>query len=138
MLALVTVASKWAFFAGYLAGVALVAWIAVQLLVLQRYFFLQPVIACLGVLQVALARAWQRKTGTAGRRGGQIRSARPPAEAGDFSTAGRMCLREKRWRLGESGTVVDALGAVPFYARRRTGIGISAGGDERGSRCVTR
>jgi hypothetical protein len=62
VLALVTVASKWALFAGYLAGVALVAWIAVQLLVLQRYFFLQPVIACLGVLQVALARAWQRKT----------------------------------------------------------------------------
>ena len=46
--------------AGYLAGAALVAWIAVQLLILQRYFFLQPVVASLGIAEIALARCWQR------------------------------------------------------------------------------
>ncbi len=45
---------------GLLAGVALVLWIAAQLLILQRYFFLQPVIAGLGVLEVVLASAWAR------------------------------------------------------------------------------
>ncbi|MGG5260875.1 hypothetical protein [Phycicoccus avicenniae] len=47
--------------AGLLAGVALVLWIVVQVLVLQRYFFLQPVIAGLGLLEVALAVAWSRR-----------------------------------------------------------------------------
>jgi hypothetical protein len=39
-----------------------VAWILVQLLVLQRYFFLQPVIAGMGALEVLLAWAWHHKT----------------------------------------------------------------------------
>jgi hypothetical protein len=52
--------------AGYLAGLLLVAWIAVQLLILQRYFFLQPVIAALGIAELTLARAWQQ-AGSAGR-----------------------------------------------------------------------
>ena len=34
--------------------------IAIQLLVLQRYFFLQPVIASLGAAEFMLAWAWQR------------------------------------------------------------------------------
>lgn len=46
-----------------LVGAALVLWIVVQLLVLRRYFFLQPVIAGLGLLEVALALAWSRHRG---------------------------------------------------------------------------
>lgn len=53
---------------GLVVGVALVLWILVQLLVLRRYFFLQPVIAGLGVLEVALALAWHRRTAPAGGR----------------------------------------------------------------------
>lgn len=45
---------------GAVVGVALVAWIAVQLLILQRFFFLQPIIAVLGALEVALAVALRR------------------------------------------------------------------------------
>jgi tellurite resistance protein TehA-like permease len=39
---------RWALAGGYLAGIGLVLWIAVQMLVLQRYFFMQPVIAAAG------------------------------------------------------------------------------------------
>jgi hypothetical protein len=46
--------------AGYLAGLLLVAWIAVELLILRRYFFLQPVIAGIGVAEILLAWRWQR------------------------------------------------------------------------------
>jgi hypothetical protein len=46
--------------AGYLAGLLLIAWIAVELLILRRYFFLQPVIAGLGAAEVLLAWRWQR------------------------------------------------------------------------------
>ena len=46
--------------AGYLAGLLLVAWIAVELLVLRRYFFLQPVIAGIGAAEILLAWRWQR------------------------------------------------------------------------------
>jgi hypothetical protein len=49
-----------AFAAAALIGLALAAWIAIQLLVLQRYFFLQPVIASLGAAEFMLAWAWQR------------------------------------------------------------------------------
>lgn len=52
-----------------LAGVVLVAWIVVQILLLRRYFFLQPVIAVLGLVEVALAWSW-------------LRSARPRQDAG--------------------------------------------------------
>ena len=45
---------------GYLAGLLLVAWIAVQLLILRRYFFLQPIIAGIGAAEVLLAWRWQR------------------------------------------------------------------------------
>ena len=50
---------------GYLAGLILVGWIVVQVLVLQRFFFLQPVIAVLGLAEIALAWLWQR-AGTGG------------------------------------------------------------------------
>ncbi len=44
--------------AALLAGAGLVAWIAVQVLVLRRFFVLQPVVAACGVVEVLLARAW--------------------------------------------------------------------------------
>jgi len=47
---------------GVVAGVALVLWIVVQLLVLRRYFFLQPVIAGFGVVEVGLGLGWLRRT----------------------------------------------------------------------------
>ena len=47
---------------GFGAGGALVLWIAVQLLVLQRYFFLQPVIAVIGALEMALAWGWVHRS----------------------------------------------------------------------------
>ena len=46
--------------AGYLAGLLLIAWIAVELLILRRYFFLQPVIAGVGAAEILLAWRWQR------------------------------------------------------------------------------
>jgi hypothetical protein len=45
--------------AGYLAGLLLVAWIAVELLILRRYFFLQPVIAGIGAAEILLAWRWR-------------------------------------------------------------------------------
>lgn len=42
------------------AGAALVLWIVVQLTVLRRYFFLQPIIAGLGLIEVGLALWWRR------------------------------------------------------------------------------
>ena len=59
---LVAVGERRALAAGYLAGVALMAWIAIQLPVLQRYFFLQPVIAGVGTAELLLTWAWQRVT----------------------------------------------------------------------------
>ena len=47
------------------AGLALVAWIVVQVLVLRRYFFLQPVIAGLGVAEAGLAWWWARSPAAA-------------------------------------------------------------------------
>ena len=59
--------------AGYLAGLLLVAWIAVELLILRRYFFLQPVVAGLGAAEVLLAWRWQRS----GRIVTRVRDQRP-------------------------------------------------------------
>jgi hypothetical protein len=63
---LIAAGHRWALPVSYLAGAALVAWILIQLLVMQRYFFLQPVIAVLGIAELALVRAWQQ-AGPAGR-----------------------------------------------------------------------
>ena len=57
---LIAAGHRWALPASYLAGAALVGWILVQLLVMHRYFFLQPVIAALGIAELALARVWQQ------------------------------------------------------------------------------
>ena len=59
--ALIAASHRWALAASYLAGLAVIAWIAVQLLVLQRYFFLQPVIAGFGLAEVLLSWIWQRQ-----------------------------------------------------------------------------
>lgn len=53
---------RWAPVVGLLGGAALVLWIVVQMLVLQRYFFLQPVIAGFGVVEMALAWGWLRSS----------------------------------------------------------------------------
>ena len=46
---------------GLVAGAALVLWIIVQVLLLRRHFFLQPVIAGLGLLEVLLSWLWIRQ-----------------------------------------------------------------------------
>ncbi|HEY7011290.1 MAG TPA: hypothetical protein VH480_00940 [Streptosporangiaceae bacterium] len=69
---LIAARHRWALPASYLAGAALVAWLLVQLLVMQRYFFLQPVMATLGIAELVLARVWQR-AGSADRAPGQHR-----------------------------------------------------------------
>ncbi len=51
---------RWAYAASVLAGAAMVGWIIAQLLIIQRYFFLQPVMASFGVLIIALAWAVHR------------------------------------------------------------------------------
>lgn len=45
--------------AGVLAGVSLLLWIAIQVAVLQVYFFLQPVIAVIGLMELGLALWWR-------------------------------------------------------------------------------
>jgi hypothetical protein len=48
--------------AGYLAGASLLVWIVMQVSLLQVYFFLQPVIAVIGLIEAGLAYWWQRRT----------------------------------------------------------------------------
>jgi hypothetical protein len=45
----------------WVAAISLVGWIVVQLAVLQRYFFLQPVIVAIALAEMALLLAWQRR-----------------------------------------------------------------------------
>ena len=54
-------APTWARLTGLLAGAALVGWILLQLIVLQRFFFLQPVIAAFGLIEFGCAYAWGRQ-----------------------------------------------------------------------------
>ncbi len=58
----VLVRRTWAPMAAMVVGAALVGWIVVQLLVLQRYFFLQPVIAGFGALEMLLAEGLLRRS----------------------------------------------------------------------------
>ncbi len=49
---------------GLAGGAALVLWIVVQLALLQHYlFFLQPVVAGLGLVEIALALYWRHLVG---------------------------------------------------------------------------
>jgi MYXO-CTERM domain-containing protein len=68
---------RWALAGGYLAGIGLVAWIAVQMLVLHRYFFMQPVIATAGAVEMLLAWLWQRAAAAPG--SSSVRLTRRPA-----------------------------------------------------------
>ena len=74
---LIAAGHRWALPASYLAGLGLVLWIAVQMLVLQRYFIMQPAIAAAGAVEMLLAWAWQRAETAPG--GPPARLARRPA-----------------------------------------------------------
>lgn len=50
--------------AGFLAGGSLLVWIVTQLALLQVHFFLQPVIAVIGIVEAGLAYWWHRRTPT--------------------------------------------------------------------------
>jgi hypothetical protein len=76
-LGLIVSGHRWALAGSYLAGLGLVLWIAVQMLVLQRYFFMQPVIAAAAPVEILLARLWQRAAAPQG--GSPARLARRPA-----------------------------------------------------------
>ncbi len=56
---LVTTGSRWAVAVAWLAGAGLLAWIVVEMAVLEKYFFLQPVIAVLGLAEVSLLAVMQ-------------------------------------------------------------------------------
>lgn len=45
--------------AGTLAGASLLLWIGAQLALLQLFFFLQPVVAGLGLVEIGLAQWWR-------------------------------------------------------------------------------
>ena len=47
---------------GALVGAALVVWILVQLALLQRYFFLQPLVAAIGLAELGVALLWVRRS----------------------------------------------------------------------------
>lgn len=85
--------------AGYLAGLLLVAWIAVQLLILRRYSFLQPVIAGIGAAEVLLAWRWQR--GAAAGPGGSS----PGCGTNASSWTCRSSARWRRWSSASSPTI---------------------------------
>jgi hypothetical protein len=76
-LGLIVSGHRWALAGGYLAGLGLVAWIAVQMLVLQRYHVMQPAIAAAGATEVLLAWLWQRAGAAPG--GSRARLAHRPA-----------------------------------------------------------
>ena len=48
--------------AGALAGSSLVLWIGMQLVLLQMYFFLQPVVAVIGLVEIGLALWWRAQS----------------------------------------------------------------------------
>lgn len=52
--------------AGYLAGASLLVWIVMQLVLMQAYFFLQPVVAVIGLIEAGLAYGWHRRTRPSG------------------------------------------------------------------------
>ena len=47
--------------AGMLAGVSLLVWISIQWAVLQVFFFLQPVIFVIGVIELSLSLWWRSR-----------------------------------------------------------------------------
>ncbi len=59
--ALVVSVHPWSVPVAWATSVSLVLWIVVQVAVLQRYFFLQPVVVVLGLVEVGLLVAWQHR-----------------------------------------------------------------------------
>ncbi|MGV9671646.1 hypothetical protein ACWDPV_13805 [Gordonia sp. NPDC003504] len=57
----VVVDARPAVLAGFLAGASLLVWIVIQLALLQVFFFLQPVIAVAGLIEIGLAWLWRRR-----------------------------------------------------------------------------
>lgn len=53
--------------AGMLAGASLLVWIAVQIALLRVFFFLQPVIAVIGLVELGLALWWRARLRRASR-----------------------------------------------------------------------
>ena len=47
--------------AGQLGGASLLLWIALQLVLLQQFYFLQPVIAFIGLVELGIAWSWRRR-----------------------------------------------------------------------------
>ena len=76
-LGLIVSGHRWALAGGYLAGLGLVLWIAVQMLVLQRYFIMQPAIAAAGAVEILLAWLWQWDLRAEHRAGGGEGRGRP-------------------------------------------------------------
>ncbi len=65
--------------AGVLAGASLLAWIGMQLALLQVFFFLQPVIALIGCVELGLALWWRARV----QREAQGRIAEPVMSSAD-------------------------------------------------------
>lgn len=61
VIVVVVVDARLAILAGFLAGASLLVWIVIQLALLQVFFFLQPVIAVAGLIEIGLAWWWRRR-----------------------------------------------------------------------------
>jgi len=102
---LIAVADRRALAEGYLAGLALMAWIGIQLLVLQRYFFLQPVIASVGAAELLFAWAWQRVSVSRSARKHKVPPVSCQAEACLGIRLGPACGREiGTWAVRRAGS----------------------------------
>lgn len=60
MIAVLSVPARLGILGGLLAGGSLVAWIVLQLALLQVFFFLQPVMVVVGLIEVGLSMWWRR------------------------------------------------------------------------------
>jgi hypothetical protein len=64
--ALTATGNRWAVPFAWLSGILLIVWIVVQVAILQRFFFLQPVVVVLGVAELLLVLASQRSQARTG------------------------------------------------------------------------
>jgi len=69
LLVLAALGDRRAVLAGYLVGAGLILWIVVQLAVFRRFFVLQPIVVGFGVVELALAAWWARRSIAAASRG---------------------------------------------------------------------
>lgn len=59
-IAMPSVPARLGIIGGLLAGVSLIAWIVLQLALLQVFFFLQPAMIVVGIVEIVLALRWRR------------------------------------------------------------------------------